>query len=226
MATKDFVSFTPDSGAANTPTEVTVSVAGQYYGREQRSTSLRVSAASNAQSYQDVQVINSAAEQLIDSVSAPSDIGSGGATVMFTVKSNAEALYTRLQTQTHGSLPSYVNITNAQVSLTDEEGQPSAVYAPSGNVNQGLNFSGIGPGTGGLYTLTLSVLIDANPLTNERTFTLQVSLDSGFGTVETATVTQAAGAAKVSVEPSEVTIPAEGGSGNFTVTSNDDFSIA
>lgn len=226
MATKDFISFTPDSGVANTPTEVTVSVAEQYYGREQRSTSLRVSAASNAQSYQDVQVINRAAAQFIQSVTAPTNIGSEGASVAFTIKSNAAGLYLRLKMQAHGGFPSYINLTNAQVTLTDENGQGSTAYVPSGNTSQGLNVLSIGPGTGGVYELQVTVGIDANTLISSKTFTMEVSLDSGFGTVETAVVTQAAGAATVSVEPSEVTIPSDGGSGTFTVTSNDDFSIA
>lgn len=226
MATKDFISFTPDSGAANTPTEVTVTVPKAYYGREQRSTLLRVSAASNAQSYQDVQVINSAAAQFIESITAPANIGSGGASVIFSVFSNAAGLYLRLSQQAHSGLPAYVNITDAQVALTDENGQGSTAYVLSGNTSQGLNVLSIGPGTGDVYKLQVTVGIGANDLTSTKTFTMEVSMDSGFEAVETAVVTQAAGAATVSVQPSEVTIPAEGGSGTFTVTSNDDFSIA
>lgn len=231
MATKDFMTYTPEGGVADTPTEVTVTVS-KYYGREDREGVLRVTAQSDPSVYKDVTVINSGAAQQVISVQVTErPVPSGGAPGIFKISANSQTIHLKLYyTIGMGGLTKYpVDITGYTPVLMDENNKPSTSFTldviPS---VQGLKLTQITAGKTGPYIITLTVNLPANSDSAYRRYTLEAAITDDFSDSKKGTITQEQGTAAVSVDvaPETLTISADGGSDTFTITSNDDTVIS
>lgn len=231
MATKDFMTYTPEGGVADTPTEVTVTVSNKYYGREDRKGVLRVTAQSDPSVYKDVTVVNSgAAQQVIQVLTSTRSVPSGGGQGVFKITANSQTIYLKLYyTIGMGGTTKYpVNITAYSPELTDEYNKPSTNFITAGIVDvQGLEMKQIIAGKTGPYLITLTVDLSANSDSSYRRYTLEAATRDDFGDREYAIITQQqAGTVSVDVAPETLTISADGGSDTFTITSNDDTVIS
>lgn len=230
MAEKDFMTYTPEGGVADTPTEVTVTVS-KYYGREDRTGVLRVTAQSDPSVYKDVTVVNSGAAQQVIDVQAIARPSSGGGPCAFRISANSENIYLKLYyTIGTGGLTKYpVNITVCKPELTDENNNPSTSFKVVGSFSdQGLEMARITAGKTGPYTITLTVNLPANSDSSTRRYTLEAAITEDYSDSKSDTITQEQGTAAVSVDvaPETLTISADGGSDTFTITSNDDTVIS
>lgn len=232
MATKDFMTYTPEGGVADTPTEVTVTVSNKYYGREDREGVLRVTAQSDPSVYKDVTVVNSgAAQQVIQVLTNTRSVPSGGGQGVFKITANSQTIYLKLYyTIGMGGLTKYpVNITTYTPVLTDENSKPSTGFSLSGSFeNQGLQMTKITAGKTGPYLITLTVNLPANSDSSYRRYTLEAATTNNYSDSKSGTITQPQGTVAVSVDvaPETLTISANGGSDTFTITSNDDTVIS
>lgn len=228
MATKDFMTYTPEGGVADTPTEVTVTV-GKYYGREDREGVLRVTAQSDPSVYKDVTVVNSGAAQQVIEVETPKkSVPSGGGQCVFNILTNSQTIYLKLYyTVGMGGLTKHpVNITGCTPALTDENGKPSTSFVASGTLEQGIQMTQITAGKTGPYLITLTVDLPANSDNSYRRYTLEAATTDDYSDSKSGTITQQKQAVSVDVAPETLTIAASGGSDTFTITSNDDTVIS
>lgn len=231
MATKDFMTYTPEGGVADTPTEVTVTVS-KYYGREDRTGVLRVTAQSDPSVYKDVTVVNSgAAQQVIDVQTTKKSVPSGGGQCVFKIFANSQTIYLKLYyTIGMGGLTKNpINITTYTPALTDENNKPSSSFSIAGSLSdQGLEMTQITAGKTGQYLITLTVDLPANSDSSYRRYTLEAAITKDYSDSKSGTITQQQGTAAVSVDvaPETLNISADGGSDTFTITSNDDTVIS
>lgn len=227
MATKDFMTYTPEGGVADTPTEVTVTV-GKYYGREDRKGVLRVTAQSDRSVYKNVTVVNSGAAQQVIEVEIPTkSVPSGGGQGVFKITANSQTIYLKLYyTIGMGGTKYPVNITTYRPALTDENSKPSTNFTVSGTSDQGLRMAQITAGKTGPYLITLTVNLPANSDRSSRRYTLEAAIRDDFSDSKSDTITQPKVAVSVDVAPETLTISADGGSDTFTITSNDDTVIS
>lgn len=233
MATKDFMTYTPEGGVADTPTEVTVTVSNKYYGREDRKGVLRVTAQSDPSVYKDVTVVNSGAAQQVIEVETPTkSVSSGGGQCVFKIFANSQTIYLKLYyTIGMGGQTKYpVDITACKPVLTDENSKPSTSFIKDAIFNvRGLEMKQITAGKTGPYLITLAVDLPANSDSSYRRYTLEAAIRDDFRDRKYATITQQqqdTGAVSVDVAPETLTISADGGSDTFTITSNDDTVIS
>lgn len=233
MAKKDFMTYTPEGGVADTPTEVTVTVSNKYYGREDRKGVLRVTAQSDPSVYKDVTVVNSgAAQQVIQVLTNTRSVPSGGGQGVFKITANSQTIYLKLYyTIGMGETTKYpVNITASSPALTDEYGNPNTNFNIASIFNvRGLEMKQITAGKTGPYLITLTVDLPANSDSSYRRYTLEAAIRDDFRDKEYAVITQqqqGTGAVSVDVAPGTLTISADGGSDTFTITSNDDTVIS
>lgn len=232
MATKDFMTYTPEGGVADTPTEVTVTVSNKYYGREDRKGVLRVTAQSDPSVYKDVTVVNSgAAQQVIQVLTNTRSVPSGGGQGVFKITANSQTIYLKLYYTIGGGTTKYpVDITAYKPVLTDEYGNPSTSFITDGIFNnRGLEMKQIIAGKTGPYLITLTVDLPANSDSSYRRYTLEAAITDDFRDSKYAIITQqqqGTGAVSVDVAPETLTISADGGSDTFTITSNDDTVIS
>lgn len=230
MATKDFMTYTPEGGVADTPTEVTVTVS-EYYGREDREGVLRVTAQSDPSVYKDVTVINSGAAQQVISVRVTKkSVPSGGGPGVFRIVANSQTIHLKLYyTIGIGGVTKPVSIASYKPVLMDENNKPSTDFSISGSVlDQGIRMTQITAGKTGPYLMTLTVNLPANSDSSSRRYTLEAAITDDFSDSKSGTITQEQGTAAVSVDvaPETLTISADGGSDTFTITSNDDTVIS
>lgn len=228
MATKDFMTYTPEGGVADTPTEVTVTV-GKYYGREDREGVLRVTAQSDPSVYKDVTVVNSGAAQQVIEVEIPTkSVSSGGGQCVFKIFANSQTIYLKLYyTIGVGGTKYPVNITTYSPALMDEYSKPSTDFSISGTLEQGLRMVQITAGKTGPYLITLTVNLPANSDRSYRRYTLEAAITDDYSDSKNASIVQQPQvAASVDVAPETLTISANGGSDTFTITSNDDTVIS
>lgn len=225
------MTYTPEGGVADTPTEVTVTVS-KYYGREDREGVLRVTAQSDPSVYKDVTVINSgAAQQVLEVKITARPVPSGGGPGVFRISANSQTIFLKLYyTIGMGGLTKYpVDITGYTPVLMDENNKPSTSFTldviPS---VQGLKLTQITAGKTGPYIITLTVNLPANSDSAYRRYTLEAAITDDFSDSKKGTITQEQGTAAVSVDvaPETLTISADGGSDTFTITSNDDTVIS
>ena len=225
------MTYTPEGGVADTPTEVTVTVS-KYYGREDREGVLRVTAQSDPSVYKDVTVINSGAAQQVVSVQVTErPVPSGGAPGVFRISANSQTIFLKLYyTIGMGGLERHpVEISVYKPVLMDENNKPSTSFTldviPS---VQGLKLTQITAGKTGPYIITLTVNLPANSDSAYRRYTLEAAITDDFSDSKKGTITQEQGTAAVSVDvaPETLTISADGGSDTFTITSNDDTVIS
>lgn len=233
MATKDFMTYTPEGGVADTPTEVTVTVSNKYYGREDRKGVLRVTAQSDPSVYKDVTVVNSGAAQQVIQVETPTkSVSSGGGRGEFRITANSQTIYLKLYytlSLSTGGTKYPVDITAYKPVLTDENNKPSTDFSISGSSSdQGLRMIQITAGKTGPYLITLTVNLPANSDRSSRRYTLEAAIRDDFRDSKHAIITQPKGTVAVSVDvaPETLTISADGGSDTFTITSNDDTVIS
>lgn len=235
MATKDFMTYTPERGVADTPTKVTVTVS-KYYGREDREGVLRVTAQSDPSVYKDVTVINSGAAQQVVSVEANErPVPSNGGSCVFTISANSQTIYLKLYyTIGMGGLERHpVNIAVYNPVLMDENNQPSTSFVVVGILSvQGLKMTQITAGKTGPYSIMLNVKLPANSDSSYRRYTLEAAITDDFSDSKSGTITQEQqgiidpDSVSVDVAPETLTISADGGSDTFTITSNDDTVIS
>lgn len=225
------MTYTPEGGVADTPTEVTVTVSNKYYGREDREAVLRVTAQSDPSVYKDVTVVNSGAAQQVIEVEIPKkSVSSGGGQCEFKIFANSQTIYLKLYyTIGPGGLTKHpVNITTYTPALTDENSKPSTDFSISGTLEQGLRMIQITAGKTGPYLITLTVNLPANSDRASRRYTLEAATTDDYSDSKSGTITQPKGTVAVSVDvaPETLTISADGGSDTFTITSNDDTVIS
>lgn len=230
MATKDFITYTPEGGVADTPTEVTVTVSNKYYGREDREVVLRVTAQSDPSVYKDVTVVNSGAAQQVIEVEIPTtSVPSGGGQCVFRITANSQTICLRLYyTIGMGGIEKPVRITNTPA-LTDENGEPSTGFSITGTSSeQGILMTQITAGKTGPYLITLTVNLPANSDRTIRRYTLEAATTDDYSDSKKGSIIQPQGTVAVSVDvaPETLTISADGGSDTFTITSNDDTVIS
>lgn len=91
----------------------------------------------------------------------------------------------------------------------------SGIYTPSGD-----------PGGKAQYTVEVVVAISANTTVSSRTFTVKCEDSVTASISSTATITQAAGASTISVNPTTLTFSAVGETKTFQVTSNDSWTVS
>lgn len=227
------MTYTPEGGVANTPTEVTVTVSNKYYGREDREGVLRVTAQSDPSVYKDVTVVNSGAAQQVIKVETPTkSVSSGGGQCVFKIFANSQTIYLKLYYTLNlstGGTKYPVNITAYTPVLTDENNKPSTDFSISGSsLDQGLRMIQITAGKTGPYLITLTVNLPANSDRSSRRYTLEAATTDDYSDSKSGTITQPKGTVAVSVDvaPETLTISADGGSDTFTITSNDDTVIS
>ena len=231
MATKDFMTYTPEGGVADTPTEVTVTVS-EYYGRGDRKGVLRVTAQSDPSVYKDVTVVNTGAAQQVISVKVTErPVPSGGAPGIFKISANSQTIHLKLYyTIGMGGLERHpVDITGYTPKLMDENNEPSTSFRISQLFQvRGIKMEQITAGKTGPYIITLTVNLPANSDTSYRRYTLEAAITDDFSDSKSGTITQQQGTAAVSVDvaPETLTISADGGSDTFTITSDDDTVIS
>ena len=229
MATKDFMTYTPERGVADTPTEVTVTVS-KYYGREDREGVLRVTAQSDPSVYKEVTVVNSGAAQQVISVQATKKtVPSGGGPCVFTISANSQTIHLKLFYTVKGIATKFpVEISMYKPVLMDENNKPSTFTLDVIPSVQGLKLTQITAGKTGQYLITLAVNLPANSDSSSRRYTLEAAITDDFSDSKSGTITQEQGTAAVSVDvaPETLTISADGGSDTFTITSNDDTVIS
>lgn len=223
------MTYTPEGGVADTPTEVTVTVSKKYYGREDREGVLRVTAQSDPSVYKDVTVVNSgAAQQVIQVLTTSRSVPSGGGRGVFRITANSQTIYLKLYyTIGTGGLTKYpVNITASAPTLTDENSKPSTSFHIAGTLEQGILMTQITAGKTGHYLITLTVNLPANSDRSFRRYTLEAATTDDYSDSKSDTITQQQRAVSVDVAPETLTISADGGSDTFTITSNDDTVIS
>ena len=235
MATKDFMTYTPEGGVADTPTKVTVTVS-KYYGRENREGVLRVTAQSDPSVYKDVTVINSGAAQQVVSVEANErPVPSNGGPCVFTISANSQTIFLKLYyTIGMGGLERHpVDITGYTPVLMDENNKPSTSFKISQLFQvRGLKMEQITAGKTGPYSIMLNVKLPANSDTSYRRYTLEAAITDDFSDSKSGTITQQQQGiidpdpVSVDVAPETLTISADGGSDTFTITSDDDTVIS
>lgn len=232
MAKKDFMTYTPEGGVADTPTEVTVTVS-KNYGRENRKGVLRVTAQSDPSVYKDVTVVNSgAAQQVISVMTTTRVVPPGGGQGVFKIVANSQTIYLKLSyTIGMGGLTKHpVDITGYTPVLMDENNKPSTSFSIAQIFQvRGLAMTQITAGKTGAYSITLTVDLPANSDSSYRRYTLEAAITDEFSDSKFATITQqpqGTGAVSVDVAPQTLTISADGGSDTFTITSNDDTVIS
>lgn len=224
------MTYTPEGGVADTPTEVTVTVS-KYYGREDREGVLRVTAQSDPSVYKDVTVVNSGAAQQVIEVEIPTtSVPSGGGQCVFRITANSQTISLKLYyTIGPGGLTKYpVNITTYTPALTDENSKPSTDFHIAGTLEQGIRMTQITAGKTGPYLITLTVNLPANSDRSYRRYTLEAATTEDYSDKKFSSITQQRGTVAVSVDvaPETLTISADGGSDTFTITSNDDTVIS
>ena len=229
MATKDFMTYTPEGGVAETPTEVTVTVS-KYYGREDREGVLRVTAQSDPSVYKEVTVVNSgAAQQVISAQATKMTVPPGGGQCGFRIFANSQTIYLKLyytigvdEVEKHP-----VDIGMYKPKLMDENNKPSTSFTINGIPSvQGLELTQITAGKTGQYLITLTVDLPANSDSSNRRYTLEAAITDDFSDSKSVTITQEKQAVSVDVAPETLNISADGGSDTFTITSNDDTVIS
>lgn len=232
MAEKDFMTYTPEGGVADTPTEVTVTVS-KYYGREDRTGVLRVTAQSDPSVYKDVTVVNSgAAQQVIDVQTTAKSVPSGGGQCVFKIFANSQTIYLKLYyTIGMGGLTRHlVDITAYTPALMDEHNQPSTDFDIAQTFSdRGLVMTQITAGKTGQYLIMLTVNLPANSDSSTRRYTLEAAITKDYSDSKSGTIVQqqqGTAAVSVDVAPETLTISADGGSDTFTITSNDDTVIS
>lgn len=221
------MTYTPEGGVADTPTEVTVTV-GKYYGREDREGVLRVTAQSAPSVYKDVTVVNSgAAQQVLGVKTITTSVPSGGGQCVFRITANSQTICLRLYyTIGTGGLKKPVRIGNTPA-LTDENGEPSTDFSISGTSSeQGIKMTQITAGKTGSYLITLPVVLPANSDRTYRLYTLEAAITDDYSDSKNDSIVQPQVAVSVDVAPETLTISADGGSDTFTITSNDDTVIS
>lgn len=225
------MTYTPEGGVADTPTEVTVTVS-KYYGREDRMGVLRVTAQSDPSVYKDVTVVNSgAAQQVIEVEAAEKSVPSDGGLRLFRIAANSQTIYLKLYyTRGTGGLTKYpLDITAYTPALRDENNKPSTSFDIAQTLSdRGLKMTQITVGKTGPYLIMLSVNLPANSDSSSRRYTLEAAITDDYSDSKSDTITQEQGTAAVSVDvaPETLTISANGGSDTFTITSNDDTVIS
>lgn len=223
------MTYTPEGGVADTPTEVTVTVS-KYYGREDRKGVLRVTAQSDPSVYKDVTVVNSGAAQQVIEVEIPKEpVSSGGGQCVFKIFANSQTIHLKLYyTIGMGGITNPVNITGYRPALTDENSKPSTSFHIAGTLEQGILMTQITAGKTGPYLITLTVNLPANSDRASRRYTLEAATTDDYSDSKSGTITQPKGTVAVSVDvaPETLTISADGGSDTFTITSNDDTVIS
>ena len=229
MATKDFMTYTPEGGVADTPTEVTVTVS-EYYGREDREGVLRVTAQSDPSVYKDVTVINSgAAQQVISVQGSKRPVPPNGGPCVFKIVANSQTIHLKLYyTIGMDGLTKYpVDITSYTPVLKDENNKPSTSFKISQLFQvRGLKMEQITAGKTGPYLIMLTVTLPANSDSSYRRYALEAAITDDFSDSKSGTVTQEKLSVSVDVAPETLTISADGGSDTFTITSNDDTVIS
>ena len=225
MATKDFMTYTPEGGVADTPTEVTVTVSNKYYGREDRKGVLRVTAQSDPSVYKDVTVVNSgAAQQVLEVKITTTSVPSGGGQCVFRITANSQTICLRLNyTIGKDVIKKPVRITNTPA-LTDENGKPRTGFSITGTFSErGIKMTQITAGKTGSYLITLPVVLPANSDRSYRRYTLEAAITDDYSDSKNDSIVQQPQVAvSVDVAPETLTISANGGSDTFTITSNDD----
>lgn len=223
------MTYTPEGGVADTPTEVTVTVS-KYYGRENRKGVLRVTAQSAPSVYKDVTVVNSGAAQQVISVQPTTPaVPPGGGRCVFKIIANSQTIYLKLYyTIGTGALTKYpVNITEYTPVLTDENNKPSTSFSIAGSFSdQGLKMTQITAGKTGQYLIMLTVDLPANSDSSFRLYTLEAAITEDYSDSKSGSITQQKKAVFVDVAPETLTISADSGSDTFTITSNDDTVIS
>lgn len=226
------MTYTPERGVADTPTEVTVTVS-KYYGRENREGVLRVTAQSDPSVYKDVTVVNSGAAQQVISVQATKrPVPSNGGPGVFTISANSQTINLKLYyTIGMGGLERHpVDITGYTPVLMDENNKPSTDFSLAGSFSdRGLKLTQITAGKTGPYSIMLTVDLPANSDSSYRRYTLEAAITDDFSDSKKGTITQqqqGTAAVSVDVAPETLTISADGGSDTFTITSNDDTVIS
>lgn len=222
------MTYTPEGGVADTPTEVTVTVSNKYYGREDRKGVLRVTAQSDPSVYKDVTVVNSGAAQQVIQVEIPTkSVSSGGGQCVFRIYANSQTIFLKLYyTIGMGGEKYPVNITRYRPTLMDENSKPSTDFSISGTLEQGLRMVQITAGKTGPYLITLTVNLPANGDRTYRRYTLEAAITDDYSDSKNDSIVQPQEAVSVDVAPETLTISANGGSDTFTITSNDDTVIS
>lgn len=204
MAKKDFMTYTPEGGVADTPTEVTVTVS-EYYGRENREGVLRVTAQSDPSVYKEVTVVNTgAAQQVIRVVIATQSVPSGGGQCVFRILANSQTIYLKLYytVATGGPTKKPIDITSYIPALKDENNKPSSDFTLEGIPSvQGLKLTQIAAGKTGPYIITFTANLPANSDSSSRRYTLEAAITDDFSDSKSGSITQQQqGTAAVSVD--------------------------
>lgn len=198
MAKASWCTTTPESGSGNGTVNVGASV---HTGRNQRTTSLTFKATGVTDQTVAVTQLAKAEFVTLTNVSA----SKGGGTVTMTGKTNSSKLTFSLGT---GDLV---------VSL------PASYSAGGASTANGSAISG-DPGAAAEFEFSLEFSVPENTTTGELTKTVTVAANGGQ--TASATITQAAGDAALSLSASTITFDAEGTAKSITVTSNTNWTVS
>lgn len=195
--------LSPDKTSGNGNDTVNVSATSSNTGRSQRSTSITFQAANCSDV---VRTVIQAGKPETTTMQSTATATQQGGTVTISGTSNSSKL-----TFTLG---------NGDLSLT----LPTSYTAAGNSTNNGAAISG-DPGAAQEFAFSIAFSVGTNSSTSTKS--KQVIVTDNAGNSATCTLSQAAGAATLSVSPSSVEIPWDASeSKSFTVTSNTNWTIS
>lgn len=203
MAHAAWLNPSPTTGSGNGT--VSVGALSDNTGREARSTSIIFSASgvSNVE-----RIVNQAGKPEFVSIQSTAAPAQAGGTLTLTGTSNSSKLT--------------FSKSNDGISIT----LPSSYTAAGVSTTNGADISG-DPGNNAEYTFSITLTIPANSTVSSRT--CQITVTDKAGNTSNCTITQAAGAATLSVTPASVDLAwnaySTSATATFTVTSNTSWEV-
>lgn len=200
MAKPAWLSVSPKSGTGDQSIQVT---AQAHTGRSNRQGTITVSTTGGASA--EVECTQTAHEAFV-TAGEKQNVGSTKTTATVTFTTNVQAFKLIASA---GTTIGTVNANGAAVSASSE------VYTPAGD-----------PGASAQYTVTVVITFVANDTLKAITHTVKLQDSATSSVTDTASVTQAEGTTRVTVDPDTLTFAVGGESKRFSVSSNDSWTIS
>lgn len=199
MAKASWLSVTPASGSGNG--NVSVSTAANHTGRNSRSTTVTFKASGVTDQ---VATVNQAGKPEFVSIQSTASASKAGGTVTITGTTNSTKLTFGLGT---GSLV---------ITL------PNSYLANSVSTNNGVAITG-DPGAAQEFAFSIAITVPANQ--GITSLSKQITVTAAGGQTSNCTLTQAAGDASLSIDPTTIDLTWEGAAQSITVTSNTSWTV-
>ena len=202
--------FSQISGTGNA--SVSASTAAAYQGRGERSQIIKGTAGSGANVVTDQYTLyQDAGNEFLTADNLTYQVNAAAGTLEVTGRSNAAQLAFTLPSGSFLSLP-------ANYTVTPDGG--SAITVPIGSAITG------DPGLKGPFTWKIALPYTANGTISQRQNTLTVAVVGNTGLTVNVTINQLAGAATLTISPSEMTFAStSAGAQNLQISSNASYSI-